>query len=476
MAKSKNVFNGVLWSAVERFSVQGIQFIVSVILARILTPSDFGVIALITVFMIIFQSINESGLGIALMHKLDRDELDYSSVFFANIALGIFLYLIIFFLALPISWFFNQPELVFCTRLLGINIILSSFNVVQVARFIIAVNFKTQAKASFMAVILSGLGGIIAAYQGLGVFALILQSLTYNLFNTIFIWYFAKWTPILKFSFVRFKLLFKYAYKLISARLINVIFQNIYSVVIGKFFTVELLGYFNRAKSFETISSNNITSIVQRVSTPLLCQYQNDYDKMKAVLLKFILSTAFFVYPLLFGLIVLSDVLIEVLLTDKWMPAAGMLRILCPVGMCYVISTFNRNIFNATGRTDWALSSEMLKKIIFTFILFLSIYWGFTAVLISQVIMAIIELLIDTYYSKRQIGITLWEQLSTLKGVLGGSLFMALIIILITNFIESSLSKLIIGFISGSFTYFFICYWFNIAEFRNRINNFLLKK
>lgn len=465
MSKLKTV-KGVFWSGIERFSVQFIQFIVSIVLARLLTPEDFGVVAIILVFINILQVFNEVGFGAALMHKLDRDELDYSTVFFFNILWGLVLFLLIYVSAPIISSFFKIPDLTKPTRLLGINLIITSFVVVQRTKLNIQVDFKTQAKASFIAVILSGVISIYCAYKGLGPMAIIIQHLSSSFINTLFIWKYAKWRPKLQFSFERFKILFNYAYKLILARFVNVVFNEIYSLTIGKFYTPSLLGYFNRAKSFVGITSTNITSIVQRVSIPILCESQNNKNMMSKVLLGFIQKTAFIVYPLLVGLFVLAEPLIRLLLTEKWLPSAWILQVLCPVGMLFVISTFNSNIFNATGRTDWALKSEIFKKSLNVVILITAILISFKALILSQILVALIDFLVDTWYTKKQIGLSIFKQVKSIGGIFIASFFMAIFITFLLNYISNDIYKLIIGIFSGGVFYLSACYIFNIADTR----------
>lgn len=472
-ALRKRAFKGVIWSAVERFSVQFIQFIISIILARILLPSDFGLIAIVMIIINVLQTINETGFGAALINKQSRDELDFSTVFVLNIFLGFFLYTVLYILAPSISIFFKQPQLTHLSRLIGLNLIITSFVVVQRTKLMIKVDFKTQAKASFISVVISGIVGIYTAYNGFGAMALVIQSLLNNALNTLLIWTFVKWKPKLQLSFNRLKSLFDFAYKLILARLINTVFEEAYSFAIGKVYTPEQLGYFNRAKSFQTLSSNNIAGIVQRVSTPILCEVQNDHNQLSNILIKFITSTAFIVYPLLFGMFVLAKPLVSVLLTDKWLPAAGMLKILCPVGLFYVISTFNRNVFNATGRTDWALKTEIMKKIIFIGIIIFSIYFGFKALLISQIVIAIIEFVVDTHYTQKQIGITPIQQLKSLNGIILASFAMALLVGISTYFIENNFLKLIIGALVGISIYSTICLIFNICDFKVNFRNIL---
>ena len=470
--KSRVAINGVIWSAAERFSVQGIQFVISVILARLLSPSDFGLIALMLIVINILQTINESGFGVALLQKKERDELDFSTVFILNTLLGLFLYVILFVTAPLIASFFDQPLLQSLTRVIGLNLITTSLVVVQKTKLLINIDFKTQAKASLVAVILSGVGGIILAYYGFGVWALVFQSISNNVFNTILIWMFVSWRPRLRFSYDRFIALFNFAYKLILARLINSIFQEVFSTVVGKLYTPAQLGYFNRAKSFESLSTNNITMIVQRVSTPMLCEAQTDKEDMKRVLLRFIRSTALIVYPLLFGLAILAEPLITVLLTDKWLPSAWILRVLCPVGIFFVISTFNMNVFNATGRTDWALKCEIVKKIFCVGIILFTSFCGFKALVWSQVVIAFVEFLINTYYTKRQIGLTMWEQLVALKGVLFACVVMGIILLFCSYIIPDALVRLIVGLFLGGGMYLCLCFLFDIASFRSLLIRF----
>lgn len=461
------------WSAIERLLSQGVQFAVSVILARLLLPTDFGLIALVLVLLNILQIFNEVGFGAALMQKLDRDELDFSTVFVLNVILGITLYGILFLLAPLLAVFFEEPQLIYLTRLIGVNLIITSFVVVQRTKLFINVDFKTQAKASFTSTIISGAIGIYFAYSGHGVLSLIYQSLIFNSLNTLLIWIFVKWRPRIQFSFDRFVKLFNFAYKLILARMINAIFKEIYSVIIGKQYSPASLGYFNRANSFISLSSYNITGIIQRVSTPILCEAQNSHEHMSDLLVKFISRTSFIVYPILFGIFVLAKPLIIVILTDKWLSSVWILQVLCPVGLLHVISTFNRNVFNATGRTDWALKTETMKKIIYIPIIFSAILFGFTALVFSQVVIAVVELLFDTYYTKKQIGLRIFLQLKALSGIFINSALMAIIIFITTYFIHDNLSKLIVGIFIGISFYITSCYIFNVSGFRSSFKHII---
>lgn len=470
---ANRIVKGVSWSAIERFSVQAVQFIISVVLARLLMPEAYGVVALALVILNVLQTVNEVGFGAALMHKLDRDELDFSSVFVMNMVMGVSLYVILFFTAPLLENLFNVEGLAVVTRWIGLNLIITSFIVVQRTKLFIAVDFKTMAKASLVGVIISGIAGIVYAYNGGGVMALVVQSLLNNLVTTVLIWLQSKWRPSLIFSWGRFVKLFNYAYKLILSRFVNTAFNEIYSAVVGAFYTPAQLGLFNRAKSFETMTSINITTIVQRVSTPILCEKQKDHYELGQSLIYFIRNTSFFVFPLLCGLLVLADPLIRVLLTDKWEGAIWILQVLCPVGMLYVFSTFNLNIFNATGRTDWALKCETIKKIVDIVIIVVAVSISFEALVWSQVVIAVFELVVNLWYTKKQIGLGYLEQFRSVARVFICSVLMALIVGLVASLIEIELLKLIIGVFVGVIVYAGLCLAMNVNNSRNLIKKIL---
>lgn len=475
MQKNKAV-RGIAWSAIERFSVQGVQFLVSIVLARLLSPADFGLIAIVLVFSIIFQTINESGLNTALIYKQDRDELDFSTAFYTNIVIGIVSYLLLFFASPWIASFYESNELISVMRVLSLNLIISSLGLVQLAKYTINVDFKTQARASLIAALISGTIGIVTAYISHSVYAIVAQQLTNNFIYVLLMWIFAKWKPMLAFSFIRFKILFTYAYKLILARLISVLFDDIYSLAIGKLYSPTVLGYYNRAMSFRSVLSRNLISIVQRVSVPVLCEAQKNNNEMQKVLLKFMSMTALIVYPLLAGLMVLSKPLVFVVLGEKWIETSTMLLLGCPVGFFYLISTFNRNVFNATGRTDWALKAEVIKKIIFIGVFLITMQYQIKVLLIGLIVISIIEMVIDTAYSRMQIGISLYTQIKSLFGILCAVFVMSFVVAIMTCLISNAYIQLIAGFAVGVLVYSTICYLFDICNFRKELRNAVNKR
>ena len=472
MLKKNKVLSGIAWSSIERFSVQGVQFIVSIILARLLTPNDFGLIAIVLIFTSIFQTINESGFSVALIYKLDRDETDFSTAFFSNIVIGTLSYLIIFSIAPIISKIYDIDIITPIMRYLGLNLIITSFGIVQTAKFTINVDFKTQAKASLLAVTISGIIGIILAIKFKNVYALVIHSIVFSILHVSLSWRYAKWRPKFIFSIYRFKYLFEYANKLILSRLISVIFEDLYSFAIGKIYSPSLLGYYNRANSLMVLSSRNIVGIVQRVSVPLLCEKQNDFHQMQQVLIRFIVSTAVIVFPILSFIMIFSKPLILVLLGENWLVSAELLLYVCPIGFFYLISTFNRNIFNATGRTELALKAEIIKKLIFVGVFFITVQFDIKILLLGMILNSILEMIFDTYFSWKQIGISLLYQLKSLVPVIIATITTSVFLIPILFISATNFIKLLLGFIIGLIIYTSLCYAFNIAEIRKILRKY----
>ena len=468
----KKVVKGVIWSAIERFSVQGIQFVVSIILARLLTPSDFGIVAIVLFFSTIFQTVNESGFSTALVHKQNRDALDYSTAFITNLIIGIISYLFLYVSAPLIAHFYDNDALIGVMRILPLNLIIQALGLVPLASFTIDVDFKTQARASLTAAIVSGAVGIGCAYSFRNVYAIVVQQISYSVVDVSLMWHFSKCRFPVKFSISRFKKLFSYAGKLIGARVINVVFDDIYSLAIGKIYTPAVLGCYNRSMSFRQVLSKNIINIVQRVSVPLLCDSQHDLVRMKSVLLRFLSSTALIVFPLLAGLMVLSQPLIMVLLGEEWLMSAKLLVYGCPCGFFYLVSTFNRNIYNATGRTDLALKTELIKKSLFVVIFLFTMNYGIEILLLGLVLISFIEMCIDVSMAKKQIKISFIEEFMALRGVSLSTFAMAFVVFFANLFIDNNYRKLMIGLIVGVVIYTVLILIFNVADCREELENY----
>ncbi|WP_287678271.1 lipopolysaccharide biosynthesis protein [Bacteroides sp.] len=403
MAVNESITNksisGIKWSAIERFGVQGIQFIISLILARILSPSDYGIIGMLTIFMAISQTIIDSGFSKALIQKQDRTETDFSTAFYFNIAVGIVCYIILFCLSPYIAEFFNEPILKDVLRVLAINIFINSLAIVPVAKLSINVDFKTQSKASIISAVVSGILGIVLAYRGIGVWALVVQSVSYSLINVVLLWYLLKWLPQCVYSWESFKNLFGYGSNILFASILHTIYTNFTTLAIGKFYSSKDLGFYTRGNQFPSILSLNITNILQRVTFPILSQIQNDTDRLIAVYREYIRVTSLGIFFLLSLLASLGKPLIIFLLTDKWAEAVIYLQIFCFSLMFDHICQINLNLLYVKGNTKYILRLEIIKKTISFIILLISIPFGVLAICISNVIYTQIAVYINTYYT-----------------------------------------------------------------------------
>lgn len=466
MSLKQKAVKGVFWSTVENFSAKGLQFVLGIILARILLPEDYGLIGMIMIFLAISVTFTDSGFSKALIQKKNRDEKDFSTVFYFNIVVAVCFYLILFICAPLISDFYEQVELINIIRVIGLIIIINSFAVVQRSKFMINLDFKTQTKASVLSIVVSGILSIYLAYSGFGVWALVIQALTRALINVVVLWFFSKWIPRDGFHFDRFKTLFSFGSKLLMARLLDTFYNNIYLIVIGKLFSAADLGFYTRAKQLKDFPSANITSILQKVTFPLLSGIQDDDVKLKTNYRVIIKLSALVVFPLMIGLAALAEPTILVILTEKWSESIWMLQLLCFAGMWYPIHAMNLNVLNVKGRSDLFLRLEIIKKVIITIVLVVSIPFGIKAIIIGQICTSIIALAINTYYTNRIISYSFIQQLSDIFGVLIVSLLMGTLIYFVIGYVDDNRFKLLIGLLVGIPFYLGITWFANIGEIR----------
>ncbi|QXB05531.1 lipopolysaccharide biosynthesis protein [Providencia rettgeri] len=389
------------WSAIERLVTQFIQLIVMLVLARILGPQAFGLIGMLAVFIAVSQVFVDSGLSSALIRKLDRSELDYSTAFYFNIGIALVCYTLLYFCAPYIASFYNQPELTSLTRILALVVIINSFGIIQRTKLSIKMDFKTQAKASLIAVTISSLTAFCLAYYNFGVWSLVAQTLVYATFNVIFLNMLHRWLPMLSFSSESFRLLFGFGSKLMLSGLIDSIYQNIYQIVIGKKFNVLDVGYFTQANQLIQTPATTMTAIIQRVTYPMLSSIQNDEQKLNSAYLLTLRLSAVVIFPILFGLGTIADPLIPELLGLEWKPAALLASILAMGLLLYPIHAINLNYLQVKGRSDLFLKLEIIKKVIITIILIITIPYGINAICIGIVIQSYIALFINTYYNGR---------------------------------------------------------------------------
>lgn len=456
---------GVMWSAVERFSVQGIQFILTIIIARLVLPSDYGLIAMLSIFLAIAQVFVDSGFSNALIQKRNRTEEDFSTVFYFNILVALLVYGVLYISAPFIASFYGEPELKIVTRWVGLNVVLSALLLVQRTRLLIVSDFRTLAKASLIAVIISGSIGVCLAWVGYGVWALVAQSLGNTFLNVILLWKFVAWVPKRTFSVDSFRELFAFGSRLLIGGLLHTIYLNLYTLVIGRFFNSSQVGYFNRSQTFAVFPATNLTDIVNRTMYPLLCELQKDEKALIHTFFNYLHSTVFIVFPLMIGLAVMSETLIEILLTKKWLPASSLMSILCIAYMWYPIMSFNWQLLNVKGRSDLSLKAEIIKKIGAFLILFVSIPWGMNAICWGLLVYSLFDMITISFFIRKLYPFDLRKEIVVLFPVLICSLLMGLVIYVFLQLTSVPMLRLAIGIVVGGLSYSFFCFLFKLKEF-----------
>lgn len=411
--KNKTV-KGVSWSFVEQVLTRGANFIIGIILARLLTPTDYGLVGMIGVFIAVSQTFIDGGLSSALIRTKEPSEKDYSTVFIINMAMSILLYAILFFSAKPIADFYEQPVLKPFLRVVALTLIISSFGSVQNTLLTIRVDFKTKSYISIITAAVSGVTGIICAYRGLGAWALAAQSLSATIVCTLLLIILVRWIPKKGFSKESFSRLFSYSSKLLATNLIRIIYDNAYPIVIGKKFSAASLGQYTRAGQFPTVANATVSSALNRVAFPILSQIQDDDERLIRVYEKYIQLSCFIVFPILFWLCGCAQPFILLLLTEKWIDCIPLMQILCISFLLNTATNINLDLLYVKGRSDLALRLEVIKKIIAIAILFSSMFFGLKAMCIGQVFFSCIDFGLNTFYTKRILNYGLWPQLRSM--------------------------------------------------------------
>lgn len=461
--KSKTV-KGVVWSSIERFSTQGVQFLIMIIMARLLTPKDYGLIGMLAIFLAVAQSLIDSGFSQALIRKQDRTDVDNSTVFYFNIVVSSALYLILFIAAPFVADFYNQPELTSVMRVVCLGVILNSLAVVQRALLTVRIDFKTQAKASLSAAVISGCIGIVLAYCGFGVWSLVVQQLLNLSVNTLLLWIFSKWRPIAVFSWKSFHELFAFGSKMLASGLLDTLYRNIYPIVIGKLFSASSLGHYTRAQHFSEFPSSNVTGIIQRVTYPILCGIQDETERLEAVYRKFLKLSAFIIFPLMIGMSAVARPFIDIVLGTQWGFCGQLLQIICFAMMWYPIHAINLNLLQVKGRSDLFLRLEIIKKILGITVLCITAPFGLVVMCYGQIFNSIVALVINTYYTGKLINVGFIRQMKDLLPTLLLSLTMFGAILLVNGFIEVNMHRLVIGVLVGIIVYASGSYIFKFKE------------
>jgi len=410
----RKVISSLIWKFLERGGVQGVQFILSVILARLVSPSDYGIIALLLVFVQIANVFIQTGFSAALVQKKESDDLDFSSVFFMSLFVATILYIILFFIAPLVAKFYDYPNLTILLRVIAITLFFGAFNSIQNAYVSKTLRFKCLFLSNIIAVFVSGIIGIILAYNEFGIWALVFQQLSNIFLSCVVLWFSAKWRPKFVFSFSRLKDLFTFSWKLLCSSLLDVIFKNIYNLVIGKAYSTEQLGVFDRGQQFPRVIATNLDGSIQGVMFPTLSAYNDDVITVKKICRRAISSSAFILMPCMLGLAAIAKPLVEILLTDKWLPCVPFMQLSCIAFVFYPIHTANLTAINALGRSDISLKLEIIKKTIAIITLLVTIPLGIYAMAIGQVIQTFIISFINAYPNKKLMDYSYFEQIKDL--------------------------------------------------------------
>lgn len=452
MSVKEQAVNGILWNVLERFSTQGMQFVLTILIARLLAPGDYGLVAMLSIFLSVSQAIIDSGFTNALIQKKNRTETDCNTMFYFNIAASVLIYFVLFFSAPLIARFYHQPELVKLVRVLCLILVTNSFAAVQVARLTIALNFKKIALSSLMSMISGGLLGVVLAFYGWGVWALAFQQVAVSLVWGGALWCFSSWRPCLQFSWSSFRELFSYGYKLLFSGLLQTLYLNMYSLVIGKCFSAAALGYYNRASTLGQFPVQNFGNVVQKVLFPIQCRFQDDAVKFNALFRIYLRMSSFILFPLMIGLVVLATPVVSLMLSDKWLDMVPLLQILCLALMWYPVMQANVSVLDAKGRSDWHFRSELLKKAVAVLILLVMLPRGVLWVCWGMVLYSFADWGIIIAYSRRLTGIGYREQFRLVFPFLLLSLFMGALVGWVVSGIEGAAFRLLTGIsVGGTF-------------------------
>lgn len=443
----------------------GIQFIVNIVLARLLLPEEFGLIVLITIFTSIAEILVQGGFNTALIQKKDTDEVDYSSVFYLNLLVAILLYVVLYITAPYIATFFKQPNFLIMIRILSLTVFFCSINSIQIAILSRNMHFKKLFISSFCAIIISGSVGIILAYASFGVWALLIQQLSNQFLITITLWFIVKWRPQFIFSILSIKSLFSLGWKLLISSLITALYSNLRSLIIAKFFSPSTLGFYNRGEQFPTLIVSNIDGSIQSVMLPTLSSHQDDKKRVKEIVRRSIVTSSFIVFPLLIGLAIISEPLIKILLTEKWLPAVPYMQMFCAVCALWPIHTANLQVISALGRGDIFLKIEIIKKVTESIILVISIPFGIYAIVWAAIICSIISSFINAYPNIKLIDYSLQEQSKDIFPSLLLSFVMGTVVYTIQWFELSEMLTIVCQVIVGIILYFGLAKIFKLECF-----------
>lgn len=454
----------VVWSAIERFASQGIQFLIGLVMARLLMPSDYGTIALLNVFLAICQTFIDSGFGLALIRKKDCSEKDFCTVFIFSIVVAGVCYGLLWLISPWIANFYNIPSLVIITRVVALNVIINALTNVPNAILSIALDFKKKAIITLATVAISGSIGLWMAYNDFGLWSLVYQTLIAGSVRAVLLFVFTRWIPKLHFSKDSFNNLFSFGSKMLISGIIGNIYNNISSIVIGKFYSPTLLGLYGKASTLASYPSMQMTGVILNVAYPTLAKIQDDEQRLIEAYRKLLRMSTFIIFPLMVGLAVVAKPFILFVLGEKWTEMIPYLQILCFAMMWDPINGLNLNLLQVKGYANIFLKIEIIKKIGGVFILGLTIPYGLKAICYGILAINLMNLPINTYYTRKIFGYGIISQIKDIWHIVADVAFMGFFVKIILILFDSPLVQLIVGIGMGGIIYLFNAYIFRFNE------------
>ena len=422
--KDKTI-KGTAWSAADAFLGQGVSFIVSLVLARLLSPDEYGLIGICAIFNSVLCGLVDSGFSTALIRKKEVSNAEYNTMFVTNMVISIVLYVLLFFASPYIAVFFDRNELTSLIRVTSLVLIFNALSITQVTVLTKRIDFKTKTKASLISAIVSGVIGIAMAFSGFGVWALVGQMVARSLLYTILLWIFNKWLPSLEFSRNSFSYMWGFGWKLLVSGLLDDIWKQLYQVVVGKFYSPATLGHYTRANDYANIFSSNLTSVIRRVSYPVLAEIQDDRGRMIQAYRKIIKITMFLTLVCMFSLGAISETLIYCLIGSQWNTAATFLPLICISMSLYPLHAINLNMLQVLGRSDIFLYLEIIKKVIAIAPICIGIFVGIYWMLVASIVVGVISFFLNSHYTGKKLGYSSWMQLKDIAPSFGVAVVVA---------------------------------------------------
>jgi len=459
MTLGEKALGGFFWTLTSNIGLKSVTLIVNIVLARLLVPEDFGLVAMLMIFFAVSQSFVESGFSQALIREKELTEKDKATTFYLNVIIAVVCYLLLWIAAPKIASFYNNEKLIALTRFMGLSIVFQSFYIVQQATLTHALNFKKITIVSLTASVLSSVIAVVMAYQNLGVWALAVKYVSFSLIAAILFYVVNPWYPRASFSRQSYHRLFGFGSKLLLSGLLDTFYQNIYNLIIGKYYSAATLGYYAQAKMYVDQATQTSTSTLQTVTYPILSQTKDDLERLRSSHKRIIMASSYIIFPLTIGLAVLAEPLIMTFVGEKWKGAIPLVQILCVSEILYHLHAINLNLLKVMGRSDLFLKLEVIKKINTTIAILIGIKFGLWGLLIGSVVNSYVALFINMYYTHRLVQYSYREQIADLLPVALHTLPMLLVLYLFVNYITlPHMVMLIIGLLLGVISYFGFTY------------------